>query len=95
MKRGPRWELEAAREARRTVRLAAGIVPLTVAERRLLELLVDTTSSEQELREACGYREVHPHPCCAQKVDSLRTCGRGRRQQVHDHEGWGSGATRD
>ena len=60
MRRAPRCEVETVREARRTVRLSAGTVPLTIAERRLLDLLVDTTSGAQELREACGYREIHP-----------------------------------
>ncbi len=59
MRRGPRWEVEATREERRAVRLAAG-VPLTITERRLLEVLVSKPSGEQELRESCGYREARP-----------------------------------
>ena len=47
MRRAPRCEVETVREARRTVRLSAGTVPLTIAERRLLDLLVDTTSGNR------------------------------------------------
>src|SRR6266849_6517047 len=63
MRRGPGWEAQAAREERRTLRLAAGAVPLTVAERRVLELLVDKGAhgaAAEELREACGYLVLHP-----------------------------------
>ena len=41
MRRGPGWEAQVAREERRALRLAAGAVPLTLAERRPLEFLVD------------------------------------------------------
>ena len=63
MRRGPGWEAQAAREERRTLRLAAGAVPLTLAERRPLEFLVDKGShgvAAEELREACGYLVLHP-----------------------------------
>ena len=63
MRRGPGWEVEAARRERRTLRLAAGAVPLTVPERRLLEFLVDKFANGaafEDLHQACGYPVRHP-----------------------------------
>ena len=63
MRRGPGWEAQVAREERRALRLAVGAVPLTLAERRPLEFLVDKGShgvAAEELREACGYLVLHP-----------------------------------
>src|SRR5437660_3532433 len=63
MRRGPGWEAQVARGERRALRLAVGAVPLTLAERRPLEFLVDKGShgvAAEELREACGYLVLHP-----------------------------------